>query len=152
MTEMTPDDVREKQLGLARHNHVTRDIREPGECPACDAYHERQAAIIGPSYLRSAQVRQWVDEFAVWMRARETWLPQEDDVPFWDRLGIHGDLPAHLPIGVNELGQGPVEPDPAHHYECWCGNVDCPLTIALQRAWLAGRRSAGSDPSDEPMS
>ena len=25
----------------ARHNHVTRDIKPPGTCPACDQYHER---------------------------------------------------------------------------------------------------------------
>jgi hypothetical protein len=24
-----------------RHNHFTRDIKEPGKCPACDAYHAR---------------------------------------------------------------------------------------------------------------
>lgn len=24
-----------------RHNHVTRDIKPPGQCPACDLYHER---------------------------------------------------------------------------------------------------------------
>lgn len=23
------------------HNHVTRDIKNPGVCPACDAYHKR---------------------------------------------------------------------------------------------------------------
>lgn len=22
------------------HNHITRDIKPPGECPACDHYHE----------------------------------------------------------------------------------------------------------------
>lgn len=139
MSDLTPDEIRER-LGLTQHNHVTRDIKEPGECPACDAYHERQAEIVGPSYMRNPQVRKWVDEFSIWMRERETWFPQKD-APFWDRLGIHGDLPAHLPIDVNEHGEGPCSPEPAHHYQCWCGDIDCPLTLALQHAWLAGRRS-----------
>lgn len=26
----------------AHHNHVTRDIKPEGECPACDAYHATQ--------------------------------------------------------------------------------------------------------------
>jgi hypothetical protein len=25
-----------------QHNHVTMDIKPPGECPACDAYHRSQ--------------------------------------------------------------------------------------------------------------
>lgn len=24
-----------------RHNHITRDIRPPGQCIACDEYHDR---------------------------------------------------------------------------------------------------------------
>lgn len=71
-----------------------------------------------------------------------TWQ-RGDDLPFWDRLGRdEGGLPAHLPMGVTREGRGPTEPDPAHHYECWCGDVECPLAIALQHAWLAGRRAA----------
>ena len=67
--------------------------------------------------------------------------PGERASDFWYRLGHVGDgLPTHLPMGVTRHGQGPTEPDPAHHYECWCGDVDCPLTLALQHAWLAGRR------------
>jgi hypothetical protein len=27
-----------------RHNHMTRDIRPRGECPACDRYHDNEAA------------------------------------------------------------------------------------------------------------
>jgi hypothetical protein len=87
------------------------------------------------------QVKDWVREFRLWMIERETWYP-EKDAGFWERLGVHGDLPAHLPMGVNKQGQGPVEPDPAHHYVCWCSDIDCPLTMALQHAWLAGRTVA----------
>ena len=29
---------------VIRHNHVTRDIKPLGECPACDAYHTREVA------------------------------------------------------------------------------------------------------------
>lgn len=25
---------------MTKHNHVTRDIKPRGECPACDAYHD----------------------------------------------------------------------------------------------------------------
>lgn len=61
---------------------------------------------------------------------------------FWDRLGDDGGgLPAHLPMGVNERGQGPEDDSDAHHYQCWCGDVECPLTLALGHAWAAGRRS-----------
>jgi len=62
----------------------------------------------------------------------------------WEFFGLDesGTLPAHLPMGVTADGRGPTEPDPAHHYECWCSDVECPLTLALQHAWLAGRRSA----------
>jgi len=27
----------------AKHNHITRDIKKPGKCPACDEYHARRA-------------------------------------------------------------------------------------------------------------
>lgn len=27
----------------AQHNHVTRDIKKPGKCPACDEYHARRS-------------------------------------------------------------------------------------------------------------
>lgn len=26
---------------MTRHNHLTRDIRKPGLCDACDQYHQR---------------------------------------------------------------------------------------------------------------
>jgi hypothetical protein len=29
-------------LRSVRHNHVTRDIKPKGVCPACDAYHQKQ--------------------------------------------------------------------------------------------------------------
>lgn len=68
-----------------------------------------------------------------------------DDEPFWFRLGHKGDgLPTHFPMSANRTGQGPTEPEPAHHYVCWCGSLECPLTVALQHAWLAGRRSVAT--------
>ena len=33
------------------HNHLTRDIRPPGQCPACDAYHARAGALGTTSQL-----------------------------------------------------------------------------------------------------
>ena len=27
---------------MTRHNHATRDIKQLGKCPACDAYHQRK--------------------------------------------------------------------------------------------------------------
>jgi len=85
-------------------------------------------------------VQRWVSEFRHFMRERETWHP-DMDAPFWLRLGVRGDLPVHMPIGVNKQGQGPTDPEPAHHYSCWCGEDECALAMALQHAWLAGRRS-----------
>ena len=26
---------------MAEHNHITRDIKPQGECPACDRYHQQ---------------------------------------------------------------------------------------------------------------
>jgi hypothetical protein len=71
-------------------------------------------------------------------------IPEE--IGFWDRLTVGEDgLPKHLPMGVDELGRGPVEPEPAHHYVCWCGDPECPLSLALQHAWASGRRKGHDD-------
>lgn len=60
---------------------------------------------------------------------------------FWDLLGTAEDgMPRHLPMGVLETEQGPVGDDIAHHYVCWCGDTQCPLTLALDYAWKAGKR------------
>jgi len=66
---------------------------------------------------------------------------------FWDQLGLDEDtlMPAHLPMGVNRVGQGPDNDSEAHHYVCWCGDPECPLTLALGHAWKAGRRVGRSD-------
>lgn len=61
-------------------------------------------------------------------------------VPFWDGLGVdEGGMPRHLPMGVTREGRGPERDEAAHHYTCWCGNVECPLALALGHAWRAGR-------------
>jgi hypothetical protein len=86
------------------------------------------------------QVQRWVREFRVFMRQRETWYP-EDDAGFWNRLGIYGDMTAHYPFSVDSDGNGPASGTDTHHYRCACGDVDCPLTVALQHAWLAGKRA-----------
>lgn len=60
---------------------------------------------------------------------------------FWDELGVDdGGLPVHLPMGVNAQGEGPEDDAKAHHYMCWCGNRECPLTQALHLAWSSGTR------------
>lgn len=62
---------------------------------------------------------------------------------FWNRLGVdEGGLPVHLPIEVNEQGQGPEDRAIAHHTECWCGGPDCPLGRALLEAGRLARRQA----------
>lgn len=53
MTEVSP--------ASSRHNHLTRDIKPRGKCPACDAYHdiqdasealiERDKAMFGTSFV-----------------------------------------------------------------------------------------------------
>lgn len=49
-------------------------------------------------------------------------------------------LPIHLPMGVNERGQGPESDREADHYVCWCNDEECRLTVALHLAWSAGFR------------
>lgn len=62
------------------------------------------------------------------------------DPGFWDRLGTDETaMPVHLPMGVTRGGQGPTNDSEAHHWVCWCGDVECPLTLALGHAWRAGR-------------
>ena len=54
---------------------------------------------------------------------------------FWDRLGLdEAGMPKHLPMGVTAEGQGPTNDAEAHHFVCWCGLSDCPLTKALAQA------------------
>lgn len=61
---------------------------------------------------------------------------------FWNDLGVDGGgLPVHLPIAVNEAGEGPQNHSDAHTYICWCADPDCPLTRALGNAWAAGTRT-----------
>jgi hypothetical protein len=38
-------DRHEKLAGQVHHNHVTRDIKPPGVCPACDEYHQNRKKI-----------------------------------------------------------------------------------------------------------
>ena len=53
---------------------------------------------------------------------------------FWDRLGLdEAGMPIHLPMGVTEDGRGPTNDAEAHHFVCWCGHSDCPLTKMLAR-------------------
>ena len=89
-------------------------------------------------------VKQW-DELGGRTLSIEEFRAEVRTGPFWERLGIDGDLPTHLPISVTEDGQGPTDPDPAHHYECWCPDPQCPLTLAFQEAWQAGRRQGHDD-------
>lgn len=68
---------------------------------------------------------------------------RQSAVGFWDRLGPDtAGMPRHIPMGVLADGQGPVLDDIAHHYVCWCGDVECPLSLALGRAWASGTRVA----------
>lgn len=64
---------------------------------------------------------------------------------FWDQLGVDDDdgLPTHLPMGLNEHGQGPENDSEAVYYVCWCGDSNCLLTGALRLAWMAGTRGMG---------
>lgn len=61
---------------------------------------------------------------------------------FWDRLGLDdGGMPVHLPFSHTENCEGPTDDVDAHHWACWCPDPDCLLEEALNRAWLAGKRS-----------
>lgn len=83
-------------------------------------------------------------------RSRAQWR-EGGDPGFWDRLGYdEGMMPAHLPMGVNERGQGPENDADAYTYVCWCGDPECPLTLALGHAWRSGRRSIPPAQPDRP--
>lgn len=76
------------------------------------------------------------------IRGRPLGAASGGDPGFWDRLGYdEGMMPAHLPMGVNGRGQGPENDADAYAYVCWCGDPECPLTLALGHAWRSGRRS-----------
>ena len=57
-------------------------------------------------------------------------------------------LPIHLPIGVDDRGRGPTEPDPPHSVTCWCIESDCMWTRALaderKRGYAEGLRWAAT--------
>lgn len=70
---------------------------------------------------------------------------------FWERLGTDdAGMPAHLPIGVNANGQGPEDDSAAYAFTCWCGDPECPLSLALGHAWASGRRVTPSVENDAP--
>lgn len=48
-------------------------------------------------------------------------------------------MPTHLPMAVDEDGNGPIPPWQAHHYRCWCMGDDCEWMQALQAADDHGR-------------
>lgn len=79
-----------------------------------------------------------------WQIGRPLGPTSGGDPLFWDGLGIGADLmPAHLPMGVTEDGERrPEDEAETHHYICWCGDAQCPLTLALEHAWRAGRHAA----------
>lgn len=65
---------------------------------------------------------------------------------FWGRIeGHRGGLPAHLPVGLTKDGHVGQRTRTPEYYRCWCGNLDCPLTVALERAWQAGRKAEARD-------
>ncbi len=43
LTERLPAQIRGR-VDPARHNHLTRDIKARGKCPACDVIHDNAAA------------------------------------------------------------------------------------------------------------
>lgn len=51
------------------------------------------------------------------------------DAGYVDEAG----MPKHLPMGVNEQGQGPEDDSKAHHWVCWCGDPNCVWTRAFQQ-------------------
>ena len=66
-----------------------------------------------------------------------------EKVGFWDRLGVdEGGMPKHLPMGVTAEGEGPTNDGEAHHFACWCGDAECPLTKALTQAEREARAGA----------
>lgn len=47
--EVFPEPVRKPTPPEpVRHNHVTRDIKRPGKCPACDEYHAKHPVVKQP--------------------------------------------------------------------------------------------------------
>jgi hypothetical protein len=55
----------------------------------------------------------------------------------WARLGLdEGGLPAHVPMGVTEGGDGQQDDATARRYVCWRPYPNSPLTRASRLAWL----------------
>lgn len=78
-----------------------------------------------------------------WVGAVAEALAAQGQGGFWDSLGVDdGGMPVHLPMGVNDAGEGPENDSNAHHYVCWCPDVNCPLTNALILAARLAPREA----------
>lgn len=65
------------------HNHVTRDIRPEGACPACDSYHEAQRTLAAQRAIatRAGELAQQVAAYAVEMvgpDAEVLRMPEDD--------------------------------------------------------------------------
>lgn len=120
-----------------------------GGDPEPDLFSKYGRQILGPWAYQSAEVQDaWrvLQNRVAWRRrtaGRPLGSASGGDRGFWDQLGVdEGELPVHLPMGVTEDGQGPAGDEEAHHWVCWCGDVECPLTLALSHAWRSGRSSA----------
>jgi hypothetical protein len=58
------------------------------------------------------------------------------------------DVPEHFPMGVTADGRGPTDPDPPHHYACWCGQ-QCVWMRAFADVWRITRINANLTPRDD---
>lgn len=76
-----------------KHNHITRDIKPLGQCPACDDYHDKHI----PKSL-NVQLEQWINDSAYRRAIRQssTGLKSLDEALQWHiRVGYED--------GANEM-------------------------------------------------
>ena len=121
----------------SQHNHVTRDIKPPGQCPGCDEYHrsQQEGHRAEPSTRGESDTRgESATAAAVDVAQRAVLVQRLRDIGFG---GCADDL-----AGAGTEGCGPANEDPAQvaydvagHIAYFSESEEAPDLAAKLREW-----------------